>query len=55
MGLLIWGFPDLVDLFKYVPLKRFSYGALMGIDGILSRIPLVRSQAWGLLVQARKK
>jgi ubiquinone/menaquinone biosynthesis C-methylase UbiE len=51
----ILGFPDLVDLFKYVPLKRFSYGALMGIDGILSRIPLVRSQAWGLLVQARKK
>ena len=51
----VLGFPDLMDLFKYFPFKSISYKTLMVMDGVLARIPLIRSQAWGLLIKGRKR
>ena len=48
------GFPDLLDLFKYVPVKRHIEPILNKIDGYLSRLPLVRTQSWGIIVKAVK-
>jgi len=55
VGYPILGFPDLIDCFRYFPAKEFSYRALMGVDETLARIPLIRSQAWAVLIKARKK
>jgi ubiquinone/menaquinone biosynthesis C-methylase UbiE len=49
------GFPDLVGLFKYVPLKSVAEPILMGIDKILAAIPLIRTQSWGILIEAVKR
>lgn len=51
----ILGFPDLMDLFKYFPLKSISYKTLILIDAVWARIPLIRNQAWGLLIKGRKR
>jgi ubiquinone/menaquinone biosynthesis C-methylase UbiE len=46
------GFPDLVDIFRYVPFKSVAARILMGIDSALSKIPLVRTQSWAILFKA---
>ena len=48
------GFPDILPLFKFVPFKRVAEPMLMLIDGILSKLPLVRTQSWGILVKGTK-
>jgi len=55
VGYPILGFPDLIDCFKYFPAKELCYRVLMGVDETLARIPLVRSQAWAMLITARKR
>ena len=54
-GYPILGFPDLIDCFKYFPAKELCYRVLMGVDETLARVPLVRSQAWAVLIKARKR
>jgi len=49
------GFPDLVSVFKYVPFKPFFASILMGIDKVLSCLPLIRSQSWAILIKATVK
>ena len=49
------GFPDILPLFKFVPFKSTAEPALMFIDKVLSRIPLIRTQSWGILVKAFKR
>lgn len=49
------GFPDLVKAFRLFPFKELSYRLLMGIDGLLSRTPMLKSQSWGIIVKAEKK
>jgi len=49
------GFPDILKLFKFVPFKSIAEPALMLFDNILSRIPLLRTQSWGILVKAVKR
>jgi len=51
----ILGFPDLMDLFRFFPAKSLSYDLLMRFDEALSSIPIVKRQAWGLLVKGRKR
>lgn len=51
----IVGFPDLVKVFQYFPLKELSYKLLMGIDELLAHTPLLKTQSWGLIVKARKR
>jgi ubiquinone/menaquinone biosynthesis C-methylase UbiE/uncharacterized protein YbaR (Trm112 family) len=48
------GFPDLLDLFKYLPAKGLLEPVLNKIDGFLSRFPIVRTQSWGIIVKAVK-
>ena len=50
----ILGFPDIVNIFHFFPLKDLSYKMLMKTDSLLARIPGIRSQAWALLIKARK-
>lgn len=45
------GFPDVVNIFRFVPFKSIAVPVLMGLDGILSRIPLVRTQSWGIILK----
>lgn len=48
------GFPDVVDVFKLLPLKKRLCGMLIGIDEFLSRIPLIKTLGWAILIKARK-
>jgi len=45
-------FPDLLNIFKYVPFKPFVAKAVMGFDHIISKIPLLRTQSWAIMVKA---
>lgn len=49
------GFPDLVSVFKYFPLKSLSASALMAFDSVLSRIPLVRALGWAILIKGTRR
>ena len=50
----VLGFPDILNLFRFVPFKSIAEPALMLIDNILSRLPAIRTQSWGILVKAVK-
>ncbi len=50
----ILGFPDLIDIFQYLPAKRFSFTLLTSVDATISRIPLINRQSWGTIVFCRK-
>ncbi len=50
------GFPDIMNGFRYVPLKRLVVPILNGIDWILERTPILRKHlAWGIMVVGKKK
>ncbi|MCJ7691884.1 MAG: methyltransferase domain-containing protein [Sedimentisphaerales bacterium] len=46
------GFPDIINAFRFFPFKSVSYSLLMGIDTVLSHIPLIRTQSWAILMKA---
>ena len=48
------GFPDILQLFRFVPFKPLAERILMSCDNILSHIPLVRTQSWAILAKAVK-
>lgn len=50
----LFGFPDLVDISKWIPFKSISYPIIMAFDQILSMIPFVRALAWAILIKARR-
>ncbi len=49
------GFPDLVGVFRYVPMKSVATTTLMTIDNVLSKIPLIRSQGWAILIKGTRR
>lgn len=49
------GFPDLLDIFKYFPYKRIFSGILIAFDKCISRVPLLRTQSWGLIIKSVKR
>ena len=51
----ILGFPDVVDLYKYLPFKRDAASILINIDEYVSKIPIIRTQSWGITIKAIKK
>jgi ubiquinone/menaquinone biosynthesis C-methylase UbiE len=51
----VLGFPDVVDLYKYLPFKKYSGIFLIHFDEYLSRIPIIRTQSWGVTIRAIKK
>lgn len=50
----VFGFPDILPVFKYVPFKSLTEAVLMFIDNVLSKLPLIRSQSWGIIVKGEK-
>lgn len=48
------GFPDLIGIYKYLPLKNFLAKALIKIDESLSNIPYIRRCSWGVMICATK-
>ncbi len=50
----ILGFPDIINIFRFFPLKTTSYNVLMKIDCLLARIPWINSLGWALLIKAKK-
>jgi len=49
------GFPDVLDIFKFFPLKNFLAKLLIKIDEFIGAIPLIKKQAWGIMVIAEKR
>lgn len=49
------GFPDILKLFKLAPFKSIAEPVLMSIDKTLSKIPVLRTQSWGILIKAVKR
>ena len=50
----IYGFPDILDIAKYVPLNRFVYPLTGMVDSWLSQVPMLRRLSWALLIRAHK-
>ena len=48
------GFPDLLGIFRYFPLKSFTTSALMRLDRGISRVPLLRTQSWAILIKGTR-
>lgn len=49
------GFPDMIDLFKYVPFKNCLANFLIKLDELLSRLPVIQTQSWGIIIKASKR
>lgn len=49
------GFPDVVDIFRYFPLKKQTASFLIDIDQLLQRIPMINTQSWGIIIKASKQ
>jgi len=45
------GFPDIVNVFRFVPFKSAVSAVLMGIDNVIARLPILRPQSWGILIK----
>lgn len=48
------GFPDVVDPLKYLPFKKTITSFLIHIDQIVSRIPIIKRQSWGIFIRVLK-
>ena len=48
------GFPDILDIGKYCPFPMSFTKMLVKIDEIIARIPLIRTQSWGVVIKATK-
>jgi ubiquinone/menaquinone biosynthesis C-methylase UbiE len=51
----VFGFPDLLPSLTQLPLRRQLYTLLMRLDSLLANTPLLRTQSWGIFIQARKR
>ncbi len=49
------GFPDLTSVYKYFPCKMPLASFLIKLDAMLSYVPIVRKQSWGIIVKATKQ
>ena len=49
------GFPDIIDIFKYLPFKKQLAYFLISIDQLISSLPLIHTQSWGIIVKASKR
>lgn len=51
----VLGFPDVVDPLRYLPFKKAVTSFLIHVDQLVSRIPIIKTQSWGITVKASKK
>jgi len=49
------GFPDLIDLGKFLPYPVAVTKTLIKVDEWISKIPLIRTQSWGIIIKGTKK
>lgn len=49
------GFPDVVNPLRYLPFKKEITSFLIYVDQLISRIPIIRRQSWGIIVKASKR
>lgn len=50
-----FGFPDMMGPFRHIPFPRALVNALTRIDSILSTIPGIKTQSWGLIIAGTKR
>jgi len=48
------GFPDLLSAYKHFPFKRFFTPALIKLDELISKIPILKYQAFGIMALVKK-
>lgn len=48
------GFPDVFNLYKYVPFKKILTPFLINLDYVCARLPLIKKMGLGLLLVAQK-
>lgn len=48
------GFPDMIDIFRYFPFKKVMCCSLISLDDLISKIPVLRTQSFGLIVKSVK-
>jgi len=46
------GFPDVIDIFRFIPFKNFFLSTLIKIDEFFSMLPKLRTQSWGIIIKA---
>ena len=51
----ILGFPDVIDLYKYLPFGKNTANILIELDKHISRIPIIKTQSWGIRIKVIKK
>jgi len=49
------GFSDILDLYKYIPFKFIFTPLLIKLDELISETPLIKKQAWGIMILAEKR
>jgi ubiquinone/menaquinone biosynthesis C-methylase UbiE len=49
------GFPDIMNLGRLVPRPLAVTKALTGLDEIISSIPLIRTQSWGIMIKGTRR
>jgi ubiquinone/menaquinone biosynthesis C-methylase UbiE len=48
------GFPDIMNLNKYIPFKSCTIPLLMKFDEVLSKLPIINKQSWGIIARFTK-
>lgn len=51
----ILGFPDIIDFVRFLPFKNSITSFLIYIDEVISTIPIINIQSWGIIIKAQKK
>jgi ubiquinone/menaquinone biosynthesis C-methylase UbiE len=49
------GFPDVIDIFRFLPMKQRLCRFLIRTDEFISNIPLISTHGWAILVKAVKQ
>lgn len=54
IGYTLLGFPDMLDIYRFVPLKKLFTPFLINIDRILSCVPVVKKLSFCIMISAKK-
>lgn len=50
----LFGFRDILDFSRIIPLKRFIYPLAQGVDTCLSQVPILNRLSWAIGIHAHK-
>ena len=50
----LWGFPDIIDFFRYIPFKPILFPLTMALDYLLESIPWLNRMSWAVGIKAVK-